>query len=205
MEVSRTLIELRRCKGFIIKDWEEELSHFRFDYENSVKRRKQQDLLFRSLGLGQQEEKQLQSKLQSIQEALTLIGSPDSRRSYGQRYPLDQMVAEMNAAIEAKPAMLLPSGVTLASRCGQEEVNLTRDMKEEHKRIIAELGVAELKNKSFRVQRELMLLKQRVAVLLMGKKCKADYGLIKLPDKPVKRWNTMESKPEVEHFRGIER
>ena len=40
-----------------------------------MKRRKQQDLLFRSLGLGQQEEKQLQSKLQSIQEALTLIGS----------------------------------------------------------------------------------------------------------------------------------
>lgn len=29
VEVSRTLIELRRCKGFIIKDWEEELSHFR--------------------------------------------------------------------------------------------------------------------------------------------------------------------------------
>lgn len=48
-------------------------------------------------------------------------------------------------------------------------MNLTRDMKEEHKRIIAELGVAELKNKSFRVQRELILLKQRVAVLLMGK------------------------------------
>ena len=42
-------------------------------------------------------------------------------------------------------------------------------MKEEHKRIIAELGVAELKNKSFRVQRELMLLKQRVAVVVMGK------------------------------------
>lgn len=48
-------------------------------------------------------------------------------------------------------------------------MNLTRDMKEEHRRIIAELGVAELKSKSFRVQKELMLLKQRVAVLLMGK------------------------------------
>ena len=88
--MSRTLIELRRCKGCVISDWEEELSHFksrriallicRFDMENSVKRRKQQDLLFRSLGLSMQEEKQLQTKLKSIQDTLALIGSVDQSR-----------------------------------------------------------------------------------------------------------------------------
>ena len=48
-------------------------------------------------------------------------------------------------------------------------MNLTRDMKEEYRHVVAELGVTELKNKSFRVQQELLLLKQRVAVLLLGK------------------------------------
>ena len=48
-------------------------------------------------------------------------------------------------------------------------MNLTRDMKEEYRHVVAELGVIELKNKSFRVQQELLLLKQRVAVLLLGK------------------------------------
>lgn len=47
----------------------------RFDYENSMKRRKQQDTQFKSPGLSQQEEKQLQLKLKSIQEKLELIGS----------------------------------------------------------------------------------------------------------------------------------
>ena len=48
-------------------------------------------------------------------------------------------------------------------------MNLARDMKEEHRRVLMELGVTELKNKSFKVQKELLLLKRRVAVLLLGK------------------------------------
>ena len=40
-----------------------------------MKRRKQQDLLFKSLGQSQQEEKQLQAKLKAINEKLAMIGS----------------------------------------------------------------------------------------------------------------------------------
>ena len=46
-----------------------------YDLENSVKRRRQQDMLFKSPGLSQQEEKALQARLKVIQEKLTLIGS----------------------------------------------------------------------------------------------------------------------------------
>ena len=47
----------------------------RYGVENSIKRRRQQDMLFRSLGLSQVEEKQLQQRLKTIQDKLTLIGS----------------------------------------------------------------------------------------------------------------------------------
>lgn len=40
-----------------------------------MKRRKQQDILFKSPGLSQQEEKQLQQRLKTVQENLELIGS----------------------------------------------------------------------------------------------------------------------------------
>ena len=40
-----------------------------------MKRRRQQDMLFKSPGLSQQEEKALQARLKVIQEKLTLIGS----------------------------------------------------------------------------------------------------------------------------------
>lgn len=66
-----------------------------YDLENSVKRRRQQDMLFKSPGLSQQEEKALQARLKVIQEKLTLIGSvglegayerkPDRPRSFGPR------------------------------------------------------------------------------------------------------------------------
>lgn len=46
----------------------------RFDMENSVKRRRQQALLFATPGVSQQEEKQLQQELKAVKEKLALIG-----------------------------------------------------------------------------------------------------------------------------------
>ena len=43
--------------------------------ESSIMRRRQQDILFRSPGLTQMEEKQMQQRLKAIQDKLTLIGS----------------------------------------------------------------------------------------------------------------------------------
>ena len=40
-----------------------------------MKRRRQQDMLFKSPGLSQQEEKALQARLKVVQEKLALIGS----------------------------------------------------------------------------------------------------------------------------------
>lgn len=91
LEVTRTILERRQRMGQVLSEEEENyikykwfLTQFltcRYDYESSVKRRKQQDILFKSPGLSQQEEKQLQQKLKSIQEKLELIGSVGSVNS----------------------------------------------------------------------------------------------------------------------------
>ena len=47
----------------------------RYDVESSIVRRRQLDILFRSPGLSQVEEKQMHQRLKTIQEKLTLIGS----------------------------------------------------------------------------------------------------------------------------------
>lgn len=64
---------------------------------------------------------------------------------------------------------------------------------------------------TLQTRKNLFLLKQKVAVLLLAKvrrtrmknemdddqKCQAENGTPKLPDKPIKRWTTIERKPEV--------
>ena len=48
-------------------------------------------------------------------------------------------------------------------------MELARDMKEEYRRVLAELGVTNLKNMTFRARKELMVLKRQVAAVLLPK------------------------------------
>ena len=48
-------------------------------------------------------------------------------------------------------------------------MELARDMKEEYRRVLAELGVTNLKNMMFRARKELMVLKRQVAAVLLAK------------------------------------
>ena len=48
-------------------------------------------------------------------------------------------------------------------------MELARDMKEEYRRVLAELGVPNLKNMTFRARKELMVLKRQVAAVLLAK------------------------------------
>ena len=85
LDVTKTVLECRRHHGKELTESEEQTIEYksalrrvltrRYDYEGSVKRRKQQDMMFRSLFQSQQEEKQLQVKLKSLNEELTIIGS----------------------------------------------------------------------------------------------------------------------------------
>ena len=121
LDVTKTVLECRRRHGKELTENEEQTIEYklfpcrvvtpRYDYENSVRRRKQQDLMFRSLCQSQQEEKQLQAKLKSLNEQLAIIGSvvrgsgsehqPDNRRCYGPRIPVTQMRAMIDEALSA--------------------------------------------------------------------------------------------------------
>ena len=48
-------------------------------------------------------------------------------------------------------------------------MELARDMKEEYRRVLVELGVTNLKNMTFRARKELMVLKRQVAAVLLAK------------------------------------
>ena len=48
-------------------------------------------------------------------------------------------------------------------------MELARDMKEEYRRVLAELGVTNLKNMTFHARKELMVLKRQVAAVLLAK------------------------------------
>ena len=50
-----------------------------------------------------------------------------------------------------------------------DETELARDMKEEYRRVIAELGLNSIPNLGYKSRYQLMLTKRKIAILLLGK------------------------------------
>ena len=50
-----------------------------------------------------------------------------------------------------------------------DETDLARDMKEEYRRILVELGLTNISNIGYKTRYQLMLTKRKLAILLVGK------------------------------------